>query len=459
MPQLVAIHFSDRDMALRYDPADLVDLQPEEYVVARRGPGEDVGRIAAIEWVSSQQLKLRREPYERLVRRATDAEKAEFAARRGVERKALALCKSKSAELGLPMKISHARLESAEGKIVFHFTSEQRVDFRQLVRELAAVLKVRVELWQIGVRDEAKMLDGLGVCGLRTCCSQWLDGFHPINIRMAKQQDINLPPAKLSGQCGRLLCCLSYEVDQYKEMSKALLPKGATVRVDGNEGVIIDRNILVQTYLVSLGPGRLVTVKAEQLSDVRVPEQMKAMARVVKPAAGDGDVPDSDVPARPSSKSTIQPRLAGKSSPGSAEAIPAPAFPKPPRPPKPAPAPAAPAGPDSEDEADDAAAAPGTEGPRKKRRRRRKSRKGGSPDAAEARPQHPARPGAPAPAPAEAAAHDGDDDGDDDGAPEGDATAAPEGPKGTGRRRRRRRGRRGGRGGAEGSAPPPPAGA
>jgi len=454
MPQLIALHFSDRDMALRYDPAGLADLQPEEFVVARRDDGEDVGRVAAIEWLSEQQVRLRRTPAPQLLRRANEQERNEFQARRSVERKALSLCKSKSAELGLPMKISHARLNSAEGKIVFHFTSEQRVDFRQLVRELSAVLKTRVELWQIGVRDEAKMLDGLGICGLRTCCSQWLDDFHPINIRMAKQQDINLPPNKLSGQCGRLLCCLSYEVDQYKEMSKALLPKGSTVRVEGGEGVVIDRNILMQTYLVSLGPGRLVTAKAADISDVRVPAQMKEMARVVgrkaeEAGSDDGGVPDSDTPAGPSSRSTIQPRLAAKSSPGSTDAIP-PSFPSKRRPQQHPPKPAD-AGADAD--APEAAEA-GAEGAHKKRRRRRRGRKGGQhPEGASA-----AEASFGAPSPTSEAGHD--DDGGDEGAPDA-AADSPEGAKGQGRSRRRRRGRRGHRGGGEGQGggpAPAPAG-
>jgi len=194
----------------------------------------------------------------------------------------LALCKEKARELKLEIKISHVRIDPKDDRAVFQFTSEQRVDFRALVRELSALLKMRIDLWQIGVRDEAKFLDGFGVCGQQTCCSSWMTDFHPISIKMAKQQDINLPPSKLSGQCGRLLCCLSYEVDQYKEMAKDALPKGATITLEnGEQGVIFDRNLVARTYTISDRGGTLRTVKADEISGdkVKVPEQMKTTGK------------------------------------------------------------------------------------------------------------------------------------------------------------------------------------
>jgi cell fate regulator YaaT (PSP1 superfamily) len=288
MPQLVSLKFSEREMPKIFACGPLHDVQVQEFVVAPRDGEEDVGYVAAIEYVSTEQLKLRRSAYKPLVRRASEQEKEAFFLRRAKEKKALSLCKTKAREFGLPMKISTARLDPSEGRYVFHFTSEQRVDFRQLVRELAALLKARIELWQIGVRDEGRLIDGFGECGLRTCCSSWLTEFRPINLRMAKEQDINLPPNKLSGLCGRLLCCLSYEVDQYREMGRQLLAKGATIEVGGRKGVIMDRNILTQSYQVQFEDGASGVVKHAEIGQAQVPEQMKQMARFFK---GDEETP------------------------------------------------------------------------------------------------------------------------------------------------------------------------
>ncbi|MGF1571620.1 MAG: stage 0 sporulation family protein [Sumerlaeia bacterium] len=280
MPQVVAIKFYEEMIPRRYETGGVSDLRVQDFVVAYREGGEDVGFVAAVEWVSSEQLRLRKDMLGQIARRASEKEKEAYFMRKAQERKALTLCKTKAEALKLPMKVSTVRIDPRSGKYIFHFTSEQRVDFRNLVKELSEELHGRIELWQIGVRDEAKAIDGFGVCGQQTCCSSWLPEFRPINIRMAKTQDINLPPAKLSGQCGRLLCCLSYEVDQYKEMSKGLLPKGATIKVEGRDGIIIDRNILRQTYVVHFQDGGNANVTAGDLSEVRVPEQMKRMAEV-----------------------------------------------------------------------------------------------------------------------------------------------------------------------------------
>ncbi|MDK2970860.1 MAG: hypothetical protein PWP23_615 [Candidatus Sumerlaeota bacterium] len=290
MPQLISLKFSRREMPRLFSPGRLTDLQVEEFVVAPREGTEDIGFIAAIEYVSTEQLKLRREPYASVVRRASDSEKEGFFVRRAREEKAMALCKEKAQALNLPMKITTVRLDPAETRYIYQFTSEQRVDFRALVRELSALLKARIELWQIGVRDEAKLVDGFGMCGLKLCCSTWLPDFRPINLRMAKDQDINLPPHKLSGLCGRLLCCLSYEVDQYKEMGRQLLSKGATIELEGKKGVIVDRNVINQSYLVQFEEAGLTPVKhAEITGEAKVPEQMKRMAKTFEePAEGLG---------------------------------------------------------------------------------------------------------------------------------------------------------------------------
>lgn len=281
MALYVAAKFSQEEMPKIFDPGAFQDLKPQDFVVVPRGDSEDIAFVSALEHKSIHQLKLRRDPYPRVLRRASTVEVESWWKRKGMERQAFIVGKEKARELKLDIKISHVRIDPKDNKAIFHFTSDQRIDFRALVKELNALLKLRIELWQIGVRDEARMVDGFGMCGLQTCCSTWLTEFRPITIKMAKDQDINLPPNKLSGQCGRLLCCLSYEVDQYREMAKAALPKGATITIEGKEMVIVDRNLVGGSYLMSDGAGTMKNIKAEQLAglEVRIPDQLKRFGK------------------------------------------------------------------------------------------------------------------------------------------------------------------------------------
>ncbi len=305
MALFVAVKFSQEEMPRIYDPGTLRDLRPRDFVVVPRHDSEDVAFVAGLEYKSSQQLKLHRQPYPRVVRRATEQEVEAWWDRKLQERRALVLGKEKAESLRMDIKISHVRIEPGGDKAVYHFTSDQRVDFRRLVKELSALLKMRIELWQIGVRDEARFVDGFGVCGLQTCCSSWLSEFRPITIRMAKDQDINLPPTKLSGQCGRLLCCLSYEVDQYREMSRSALPKGATVHHEGKDLVIVDRNLIAGTYLVSDGAS-LRNIKADELdpSQAKVPEQLKRFGKKMRQKTEKQEGKASAPPAKPAEPPT-----------------------------------------------------------------------------------------------------------------------------------------------------------
>ncbi len=289
MALFVAAKFSQEEMPKIYDPGGFQDLKPQDFVVVPRSGTEDIAFVSGLEYKSIHHLKLRRDAYPRVIRRASQEEIDAWWERKTLERRAFVLGKEKAFELKLDIKISHVRVDAKENKAIYHFTSDQRVDFRALVKELSSLLRIRIELWQIGVRDEARLVDGFGACGLQTCCSTWLTEFRPITIKMAKDQDISLPPTKLSGQCGRLLCCLSYEVDQYREMSKEALPKGSTVTFDGKEMVIIDRNLIAGTYLLTDRAGGYKNVKAEQLADAdaKVPEQMKKFGKSLNKRDGE----------------------------------------------------------------------------------------------------------------------------------------------------------------------------
>jgi cell fate regulator YaaT (PSP1 superfamily) len=169
------------------------------------------------------------QPLRSVVRKATDEDMTHLQENRRKEKEALKSCEEKVAEHGLDMHLVGAEYTFDRSKLIFYFTSEGRVDFRNLVRDLSAVFKTRIELRQIGVRDEAKMLGGLGSCGRQLCCCTFLSEFQPVSIRMAKRQDLSLNPTKISGLCGRLMCCLRYECDSYPDPKRA----GADVAAAG----------------------------------------------------------------------------------------------------------------------------------------------------------------------------------------------------------------------------------
>ncbi len=166
--------------------------------------------------------------------------------------KAFDICLKKIDKHGLPMKLIDSEYTFDKGKLLFYFTADGRVDFRELVKDLASVFRTRIELRQIGVRDETKMMGGIGPCGRKLCCSNFLRDFESISIRMAKKQDLSLNPEKISGICGRLMCCLNYEVDYYQEMKKKLPNLGQKVKTEFGIGKIEDVNIIKKTLKIRL---------------------------------------------------------------------------------------------------------------------------------------------------------------------------------------------------------------
>lgn len=168
------------------------------------------------------------------------------------EQEALAICREKVANHGLEMKLVDCKFDAAENKTTFYFTADGRVDFRELVKDLAAVFRNRIELRQIGVRDEAKMLGGIGICGRPYCCREFLNDFAPVSTKMAKVQSLSLNPTKISGACGRLMCCLRYEEDAYEELIRTVPKQGAFVETPDGYGTAVTVNLLQQTVKVAL---------------------------------------------------------------------------------------------------------------------------------------------------------------------------------------------------------------
>ena len=196
---------------------------------------------------------------------------------------ALRFCRERIAERKMAMKLVRAEYLFDGSKIIFYFTADGRVDFRELVKDLAHHFHTRIEMRQIGVRDEAKLIGGIGICGRELCCSSYLTEFAPVSVKMAKEQELALNPNKISGQCGRLLCCLAYEYETYCDMKKGLPKCGRKVTVDGREGEVISQHILRQTVTVNFGPQQRIEMTAEEVEKGIMPQRLVAAGSAPPP--------------------------------------------------------------------------------------------------------------------------------------------------------------------------------
>ncbi len=191
-------------------------------------------------------------PLKKVLRTATEEDIAQYRLCREKEKNAFSLCQKKIEERGIDMKLVDVEYTFDGNKILFYFTADGRVDFRELVKDLAAVFRTRIELRQIGVRDKARMLGGLGICGRPSCCSSFLGEFHPVSIKMAKEQGLSLNPTKISGICGRLMCCLKYEQETYEDLIRRTPKIGAVVSTAEGEGVVVESNLITGMLKVML---------------------------------------------------------------------------------------------------------------------------------------------------------------------------------------------------------------
>ena len=266
MPEVVGVRFKPVSKVYYFDPGEYRDLEENDPVIVETTRGQELGWVAIpLKVVSNREIKGK---LKTIVRRATPVDLAMREEYRQRERQALEKCREKVAELGLPMKVIRAEYSFNGRRLLFAFTSEQRVDFRELVRTLARSFKTRIELKQIGARDEAKLIGGYGRCGRELCCTSWLTEFHPVSIKMAKQQDLPLAPSEISGPCGRLLCCLAYENEQYAEI-KQMLPKvGTQVVTPHGRGVIVGLNVLTESAVVELHSELTMEIPANELQPV-----------------------------------------------------------------------------------------------------------------------------------------------------------------------------------------------
>ena len=218
-PGTVEVQFK-RERRGYYLNQDNLDLKLEDFVVVEVDRGEDLGRVTEIGEVADKKCPEKKSSLGKIRRLATEKEIEELAKLNDKEAEAFEICMKKVEEHQLDMKLVDAEWQFDGNKIIFYFTAEKRVDFRQLVKDLAAIFKTRIELKQIGVRDEARRLGGLGRCGYRLCCTSFLNEFEPVTLRAAKEQRLSLNPSQISGICGRLMCCLMFERPFYKEQKR-----------------------------------------------------------------------------------------------------------------------------------------------------------------------------------------------------------------------------------------------
>jgi len=246
--KIVGVRFKKAGKIYYFDP-DNFEIEKGQAVIVETARGVEFGTALIVNReVSEQEIVT---PLKKVIRVATDEDIVQNEENKIKQAEAFDICVKKIANHGLDMKLIDVEYTFDHNKIIFYFTSDGRVDFRELVKELAAILHTRIELRQIGVRDEAKMLNGIGICGNALCCATFLGDFQPVSIKMAKEQNLSLNPTKISGICGRLMCCLKYEEDTYEELNKKAPNIGDFVRTPDGDGEVLTVNVLRQ--LVKVG--------------------------------------------------------------------------------------------------------------------------------------------------------------------------------------------------------------
>lgn len=265
MADIVGVRFKRTGRVYYFDPAG-IDLEVNDQVVVETSRGQELGKVViAPRQVLASEIS---EPLKPVVRKAEAADVERAQELESKEEEALIECGRLVAQLNLPMKLISAEYNFDGTRLTFFFGAEERVDFRRLVKELTGRFKTRVELRQVGPRDEAKLIGGFGRCGRQLCCASFLTEFVPISIKMAKDQDLPLNPMKISGVCGRLLCCLSYESEQYRSMKKKMPRAGQRVSTPMGIASVVGSNPMKETVRVELENEGMVELPLSEVTPV-----------------------------------------------------------------------------------------------------------------------------------------------------------------------------------------------
>lgn len=267
MVNIVGVRFKPVGKTYYFDPLDF-DIKQGDSVIVETSRGVEFGEVVmGRKTIENEQFQ---KPLKGVMRIATNEDKAKLAKNRELEKEAYKICIDKIQKHKLEMKLVEVEYTFDGNKVLFYFTAEGRVDFRDLVKDLATIFKTRIELRQIGVRDEAKTLGSVGMCGRSLCCSQFLGEFAPVSIKMAKEQGLSLNPTKISGACGRLMCCLKYEQDTYEELLKVTPRQGSVVKTSEGNGTVEYISLLKGLVKVKLDDENEKTLKEFNVSDVKV---------------------------------------------------------------------------------------------------------------------------------------------------------------------------------------------
>lgn len=235
MKNIVGVRFKKPGKIYFFDPGNL-QLTNKDFVIVETSQGEEYGEVV----ISNRNMPEENivKPLKRVIRIATNKDKNHYEENKKKEKEAFEICEKKIKEHKLDMTLTEVEFKFDNSKVLFYFMADGRIDFRDLVKDLANIFKTRIELRQIGVRDEVKRIGGNGICGRELCCCSFLGNFETVSIKMAKEQNMSLNPSKISGNCGRLMCCLKYEQDVYEEKIKRLPKIGAIVKTEDGEGVV-----------------------------------------------------------------------------------------------------------------------------------------------------------------------------------------------------------------------------
>ena len=251
MTKVIGVRFKANGKSYYFSPGDL-ELQQGDHVIVETARGTECGEVAKgpHDVPDSSIVK----PLKTVTRMADAVDVRRMQQNRADEKRAFSVCEERIAKHKLDMKLVDVEYTLDRNKILFYFTADGRIDFRDLVKDLAGVFRTRIEPRQIGVRDESKMLGGLGICGQPFCCSRFLRDFQPVSIKMAKEQGLSLNPAKISGSCGRLMCCLAYEQPAYEYLNRITPGVGSIVKTPEGVGAVVETNVISGTLRVRMDP-------------------------------------------------------------------------------------------------------------------------------------------------------------------------------------------------------------
>ncbi|MBQ2286112.1 MAG: stage 0 sporulation family protein [Clostridia bacterium] len=281
MTEVISVKFKDGGRAYYFDP-DGITVNVGDSVIVGTQNGNEFGTVSEANHAVDDATIVK--PLRKMLRKATERDFKKLEENKKKEAEAFKICEELIISHKLDMKLVEVEYSFDANKIVFFFTSDGRVDFRELVKDLAARFHTRIELRQIGVRDEARMLGGLGICGQPYCCKRFLNDFQPVSIKMAKEQGLSLNPTKISGSCGRLMCCLKYEQDAYEYLNSLTPNVGATVKTADGLAVVTDVNLITGNLLVKLTDSDSMPFKVHR-DDVKLVSRFKKRPKEQKNSA------------------------------------------------------------------------------------------------------------------------------------------------------------------------------